>query len=64
MIEITTEFATQLIVAFDRHDNSTLRRMLTNLETQVIKSNSKLEVKKEFPMTNIHELKKASNTNG
>lgn len=63
MIEITPEFATQLIAAFDRHDNSTLRRMFTNLEIQVIKSNQKLEIKKEFLMPNIHEMKKAANTN-
>lgn len=64
MIEITPEFATQLIAAFDRQDNSTLRRMLTNLEIQVIKSSQKLEVKKDFTMPNIHELKKSGNTNG
>lgn len=57
MIEITTEFATELIQAFDLNDSTTLRRMVTYLEKQVVNSSQPLTVKKEIKMTSLSELK-------
>lgn len=61
MIEITTEFATELIRAFDLNDSTTLRRMVTYLEKQVVNSGPSLVVKKKIKLPNLSELK---NKNG
>lgn len=58
MIEITKEFAVQIIQAFDTQDHTTMRRLINHLENKITNPNNLLCVKKRIKMPDLNTLKK------